>query len=387
MALGQDHMGNTLLFSSLLFVFCVINFPRSVHILQKLCTRLAWVSNKSRLACYWFDGAFIICGLLFITSSLCFEMIPTNTPFDCMIWVSFNTLLYLTSSIMLLFFLRNRLFIFVSSAGTWIQLPRYFHLYPVLILFAGFTYFLSLILFAVLLDTESPSEPFQCDYGINDYFVSLFLPSTVIMSSLYLFDLSTFASILLQCRSMVDNVRNSSVTQQSGSILRLSSALSQRRRTNQMVCRLIKPAVLVTVFNVCTIGIMLVIDVHSWQFAADLNFVLISLCITFMYRNPLSHLKAIVTCNIRPHSILAIASPSRSSSPKIKNALARAQTLSMISSVLPVARAAKSPKKISVEAVLNRSRTTSTIVSPVSPATLRSPCRSSNSSHSPPTSL
>lgn len=343
----QHNIGNTVLFSSILFIFCLSNLPRSVHIIRRVCSRLAWVSNKSRLACYWFDGAFIVCGLLFIASSLCFEVSAPNQPTHCLLWLCLNILLYLTSGIMLLFFLRHRLLIFVSSAGTWIQLPRYFHLYPILILFAGFTYLLSLVLFAVLSDTNpAAEEPPQCDYRNNEHFLLLFLPSTAILSLLYCFDLYTFSSILLQCRSMVVSLRSSVVSTQSPNILKQHTFDGQRRKTNKMVCRLIRPAVLVTVFNVSTTVAMLVADVHCWQFIADLNFLFISLCITFMYRNPLSHFKAIATCNTYPR-MLAIASPSRSPVRR-QSVLNRAKTLTISSSILPMANDVATPTKLKI---------------------------------------
>jgi len=349
------QLGDIAIIGTTLLVFCVINFPRTVYIVTRLSSSHSWISNKNRLACNWFDLGFITNGFVFGSVSIFFRALAL----PCIAWLSLNILLSLCSSLMLLLFLRNRLIIFVSSAGKWIKLPRLFRFYPLLIALSVAAYLSSLVVFIVTFHASADSEPpteRTCDFGRNRYFVAIFVPSTAMLCLLYCFDLLTFISILGQCRAIVNTLRKSmsmsrhshskvapasinvsvspavahsasprtpaksypqrSATQASGKHLSLSSQASIRnnsRRINKMVYRLLRPAVLLAIANITSFAALLVVDVTTWTLLANANLVLISLCVLSMYREPASHLKAIATCNIalRRTNMLALISPSK----------------------------------------------------------------------------
>eukprot|EP01083_Nonionella_stella_P220845 789689_1 len=282
----------------ILVLFVVINLPRFLHILKTLSNNHPLTSSKHRIACNWFDLGFIITGLLFMMTSF---FLTTNTTGwtsywngnqqDCITLICISLFLYITSTFMILLFLRNRVILFVLSGGTWIKFPKGFNLYPILATISTLAYIISLILFTIRFNTKSSS--FECDTKHSEQFLYIFLPSTILLSLTYCFDLLTFSCIVYQCRSIVHNIPTTAVVPQTANSIGRASVNNVNKRINKMVWRLLKPALLLAMCHVATLMLLLILNTSVWQLVANVNFIFVSICVLFMYRHPSHHLKAI----------------------------------------------------------------------------------------------
>ena len=243
-----------------------------------------------------------------------------GTEIDCITYLFTNIFIYISGSIMILLFLRNRLVLFVTSAGNWIELPKMFHFYPYIVSLSILTYTISLIIFAIYFhaDSSSSSSSFECDYKWNAHFLAIFLPSTIMFALTYFLDLFTFISIIVQCRSIVSTVRTSQILPQSeSSNVNRTSISKNNKRVNKMVIRLLKPAVALAATNIVAFVSIVWLNTAQWHLVANINFVLVSICILFMYKDPMAHLKYILTpCKVQSRGLTILSLFSSPSKPK-----------------------------------------------------------------------